>query len=58
MKTTNDHGYDRLLKISAAKKAMRIFESFDHKQEMKKMKMTTDDEGKTPTNKVVYPKNV
>ena len=31
MKATNDHGYDRLLKISTAKKGMRIFESFDHK---------------------------
>ena len=38
---------------SAAKKGMRIFESFDHKHEMKKM--TKDDKGKTPTNKVICP---
>ena len=58
MKTTNDHGYDRLLKIAAAKKGMRKFQSFDHKHEMKKKMTKDDEEGKTPTNKVIYPKNV
>ena len=40
------------------REGMGIFESFEHKHEMKKMKMATDEESKTPTNKVICPKNV